>query len=494
MDTIHQETLYQLYTGIYGHAPSDASPLYGSGSNRRYVRLVSPSGESCMGVTGTDVNENKAFLTIAGHFRSKGIPVPEIYAVSADGLSYLQEDLGDTLLYDMVEKSRKDNSWDAVSGLLCRTIALLPKIQFEGADGLDFSVCYPQPSFDKRMALFDLNYFKYCFLKPSGLEFNEVRLQDDLERLADDLLDGGEGCVGSHRPGQPVPPTFLYRDFNARNVMIRDGQPYFIDFQGGRRGPIYYDVASFVWQARAKYPQEVKDMLVESYVEALSEYVSVEPSVFNGRLRIFLLFRLLQVLGAYGFRGLVEHKAQFVTSIPPALASLAELLDKPFRGLDAAELEARYPYLVQTLRRLTTLSRFAAEVEDGRLEVRVYSFSFKKGIPEDLSGNGGGYVFDCRSLHNPGRYEPYRKLTGRDEPVIRFLEDDGEVLGFMEHVYGVVDPHVETFSRRGFTHLSVSFGCTGGQHRSVYCAEHLAAHITERYPSVRVRLIHREHP
>lgn len=499
-ETSDMDSLYQLYTGIYGHAPSDASPLYGSGSNRRYVRLASSAGESCMGVTGTDVNENKAFLTLAGHFKSKGIPVPEIYAVSADGLSYLQEDLGDTLLYDMVDKARKEGSWDAVSELLCRTMALLPKIQFEGADGLDFSVCYPQPSFDRRMVLFDLNYFKYCFLKPSGLEFNEVRLQDDLEKLADDLLDeehacdGAEGCPDPHKSGKPVPQTFLYRDFNARNVMVKDGQPYFIDFQGGRRGPIYYDVASFVWQARAKYPQELKNMMVESYVEALSEYTSVEPYVFNGRLRIFLLFRLLQVLGAYGFRGLIEHKAQFVTSIPPALASLSELLDEPFRGQDAAELEARYPYLVQTLRRLTALPRFAAGEEDGRLEVKVYSFSFKKGIPEDLSGNGGGYVFDCRSLHNPGRYEPYKKLTGRDEPVIRFLEDDGEVFGFMEHVYGVVDPHVETYAGRGFTHLSVSFGCTGGQHRSVYCAEHLAAHLTEKYPSIRVRLIHREHP
>jgi hypothetical protein len=354
--------------------------------------------------------------------------------------------------------------------LLCRTTGLLPKIQFEGARGLDFSVCYPQPSFDRKMVMFDLNYFKYCFLKPSGVEFNEVRLQEDFERFADELLKDDSD-------------TFLYRDFNARNVMVKDGNPYFIDFQGGRRGPIYYDVASFIWQARARYPERLKQKMLESYLESLASYVPVDRAFFEERLRLFRLFRMLQVLGAYGFRGLIEHKAQFVVSISPAMADLRKLLETPF---------AEYPYLQEVLEKMASLERFAGSCDDGKLEVKVYSFSFKKGIPQDMSGNGGGYVFDCRSIHNPGRYEPYKKLTGRDEPVIRFLEDDGEIIGFLEHVYGVVDPHVETYSRRGFTSLMVSFGCTGGQHRSVYCAEHLARHLAEKYPDVRVRLIHRE--
>ena len=464
--------LYGLFRKHTGAEPENAVALTGSGSNRSYFRLHG-GGTSLMGVTGTDVKENNAFITLAAHFRSQGLPVPEVLAVSEDGISYLQEDLGDLLLADLVAAAHKNGGIEEggqLEALLCRTTGLLPKIQFEGASGLDFSVCYPQPSFDRRMVMFDLNYFKYCFLKPSGIEFNEIDLQDDFERFADELLkDEGE--------------TFLYRDFNARNVMIKDGEPYFIDFQGGRRGPIYYDVASFIWQARARYPQWLKEKMLGSYLDSLASYVEVDRDAFKERLKMFRLFRTLQVLGAYGFRGLVEQKAQFVVSIPQALADLKDLL---------AEMPDDYPYMSEVLRKMTVLPRFAVQSEDGRLEVRVSSFSFKKGIPQDMSGNGGGYVFDCRSIHNPGRYEPYRKLTGRDEPVIRFLEDDGEITGFLEHVYGVVDPHVETYSRRGFTSLMVSFGCTGGQHRSVYCAEHLAHHLAEKYPEIRVRLIHRE--
>lgn len=460
--------LYGLYKEYTGSEPELAVALTGSGSNRRYVRLSAPEG-SYIGVTGTDVLENKAFLTIARHFRQKGIPVPEVLVVSADGMSYLQEDLGDVLLSDMVARAGKEG-WGDMTGLLCRTMAILPKIQFEGAAGLDFSICYPQPSFDRRMIMFDLNYFKYCFLKPSGVEFNEVRLQDDFERFADELLKDDSD-------------TFLYRDFNARNVMIRDGNPYFIDFQGGRRGPVYYDVASFVWQARARYPQWLKERMLESYVSALTEYIEVDRKNFDERLRLFVLFRTLQVLGAYGFRGLVENKAQFVVSIPPAIEGLKELLSTPF---------ADYPYLNEVLCRMASIPKFATSPSDGRLEVKVMSFSYKKGVPQDMSGNGGGYLFDCRSIHNPGRYEPYKKLTGRDEPVIRFLEDDGEILHYLDHVYAIVDQHIETYAGRGFTDLMVGFGCTGGQHRSVYCAEHMAYHIAERYPDVRVRLIHRE--
>ena len=420
---------------------------------------------------GTDVKENEAFLAIAAHLRSKGINVPEVLEVSEDKMTYLQEDLGGDVLFDMLVKARKTGEgMQEVEDLLCRTMSQLPKIQFKGAEGLDFSVCYPQPAFDRRMVMFDLNYFKYCFLKPSGLEFNEVFLQDDFEKFADDLLEEDTD-------------TFLYRDFNARNVMVRDGEPYFIDFQGGRRGPVYYDVASFVYHSRAGYSDELKSRMLDSYLTALSEYMTMDRDSFDASLRKFRLFRLLQVLGAYGFRGLVEQKANFVISIPAAIADLKQLLDETFE---------RYPYLNEVLKQLTALPRFAPSSSDGVLEVKVCSFSFKKGIPYDPTGNGGGYVFDCRSIHNPGRYQEYKKLTGKDEPVIRFLEDDGEILRFLDHVYGVVDPHVETYKGRGFTSLMVSFGCTGGQHRSVYCAEHLAAHLSEKYPDIRVILSHRE--
>lgn len=467
------ERLLSLYTIHYGVAPDSVVALTGSASNRRYFRMSSSSG-TAIGVIGLDPMENNAFLTLARHFRSKGIPVPEIYAVSEDLMCYLQQDLGSELLSDSVAIAVKNGGVPADGNLdetLCRTMALLPKIQFEGAEGLDFSICYPQPSFDRRMIMFDLNYFKYCFLKPSGLEFNEVLLQDDFERFADELL-------------RDETDTFLYRDFNARNVMFYQGNPYFIDFQGGRKGPIYYDVASFVWQARAGYSSELKDKLVDSYLNSLAQYVTVDKNHFDSRLRLFVLFRQLQVLGAYGFRGWMENKAQFVVSIPPAIALLKSILTEPFDD---------YPYLTETLGRMVDLPRFVSnESSDGRLQVKVASFSYKKGIPHDASGNGGGYVFDCRSIHNPGKYEPYKKLTGRDEPVIRFLEEDGEILDFLEHVYAIVDSHVQTYSCRGFTSLMISFGCTGGQHRSVYSAEHLARHIAEKFPQVCVLLNHRE--
>ena len=464
--------LSSLYSKYFGCCPETVSAITGSASNRSYYRLVSEAGR-CIGVIGTDREENNAFVTLARHFSSKGIPVPEIYSVSDDGMVYIQEDLGGISLYDLLLSARKgQTSWDEVEALLCRTMSLLPKIQYEGAEGLDFSICYPQPSFDRQNVMFDLNYFKYCFLKATGLEFNEVLLQQDFERLADDLL--------LHDTD-----TFMYRDFNVRNVMVKEGSPYFIDFQGGRRGPVCYDVASFVWQARAAYDDDLKEKLVQSYVDALTAYAEVHRDKFKEDLKLSRLFRLLQVLGAYGFRGWTEHKAAFVVSIPSAISNLKELL---------SELPSdSYPYLMQVLKQLVRLPRFNQSTDgDGVLEVRVSSFSFKKGVPYDPSGNGGGYVFDCRSIHNPGRYEPYKKLTGMDESVIRFLEDDGEIIGFLEHVYGVVDPHVATYAKRGFTSLMVSFGCTGGQHRSVYCAEHLAAHLSELYPDIRVRLIHRE--
>ena len=456
------DRLFTLYRRHYGRNHQYVRPLTGSASNRQYFRL-GDGQSSCIGVIGVNPDENRAFIAMAAHFRLKGIPVPEVYAASDDAVAYIQEDVGDVALFGMIGS-------EASEEILCRTIRCLPDIQFKGAEDFDFSICHPIRRFDRRLVLFDLNYFKYCFLKPSGLEFDENRLQDDFERLADDLT-----AVGAD--------TFMYRDFQVRNVMVKDGNPCFIDFQGGMQGPIYYDVASFIWHARAGYSEELKMKMLEAYLDALSAYVPVDREEFIGTLRLFVLFRTMQILGAYGFRGLVEQKAAFVVNIPEALASLDSQLEMPFES---------YPYLDSVLRRLVALPRFARTQQDGKLEVKVYSFSFKKGIPQDLSGNGGGYVFDCRSIHNPGRYEPYKKLTGRDKPVIDFLEEDGEITGFLEHVYGVVDPHVETFSSRGFTSLMVSFGCTGGQHRSVYCAEHLAHHLADKYPHVRVRLIHRE--
>ena len=463
------EALKNLFESYSGRAAKDCVELTSSGSNRRYFRLTG-GNLSIVGVIGTNKAENNAFVSISRHFIEKGIRVPRVLAVSEDGMRYIQEDLGDDMLYNMVAQGRDSGVYSSYErALLVKTIEQLPKIQFRGGEGMDWKVCFPEPAFNERMVMFDLNYFKYCFLKATGLDFDEVRLQEDFEHLRDDLM----GDMGE---------TFMYRDFQARNVMVKDGEPYFIDFQGGRRGPIYYDVASFVWQARSRFPEDLRNELVEAYLRALKGYTEVDENEFRTRLRLFVLFRTIQVLGAYGFRGFFEKKPHFLASVPYALSNLRKLLKTPFSD---------YPYLNEVLTKLTTLRQLNDVAEDKRLKVSITSFAYKKGIPVDPTGNGGGYVFDCRSINNPGKYEHYRQFTGLDAEVIKFIQDDGEADKFLQHVYELVDPHVKRFIERKFTNLQVCFGCTGGQHRSVYCAEHLAEHLSSKY-DIKVTVTHRE--
>lgn len=465
---MNTELLAQLYQSYTGEAPTSIEPLPGAGSNRKYFRLKGK--ESLIGVYGTSTEENRAFIYMARHFSQKGLPVPRILAESPDQSVYLQDDLGDTSLFQLIKQGRESGNFsDEETNILKRTIRLLPQIQFEGSKDMDFSYCYPLATFNHRSVLWDLNYFKYCFLKATGLEFQENLLEDDFERMADTLL-------------QIEPQVFMYRDFQSRNIMIREEKPYFIDFQGGRKGPFYYDVASFLWQAKANYPDSLRQELLDEYLDALRPYHAIDKEQFLTTLRHFVLFRTLQVLGAYGFRGYFEKKAHFIQSVPYAIENLRQLLETDF---------PEYPYLCLMLRKLTELPQFASIRNRRKLTVRVMSFSYKKGIPEDPSGNGGGYVFDCRAVHNPGKYEQYKQLTGRDKPVIDFLEQDGEILQFLEHVDALADAHVQRFLERGFTNLSICFGCTGGQHRSVYSAEHVAHHLNEKF-GVRIRLIHRE--
>ena len=458
--------LFESYTG---QQLSEVLELPSSGSNRRYFRLRG-GNLTLIGVMGSCREENESFIYLSKHFREKGLHVPAVLAHSEDSLAYIQEDLGDQILFNLVSQGRESGFYSSMeTELLRRSVEQLPRIQFLGAQGLDWGRCYPQESFDARMVDFDLNYFKYCFLKATGLEFNEIKLQEDFERLKADLL-------------QEEDNTFLYRDFQARNVMIKDGEPWFIDFQGGRRGPIYYDVASFIWQARSRFPEDLKQDLIRTYLRALQSFKQVDETAFYARLRLFVLFRTLQVLGAYGFRGYFEKKPHFLASVPYAMASLRTLLQTPFTD---------YPYLNQILSQLSVMPELNDMAQDNRLQVHIYSFAYKKGIPVDNTGNGGGYVFDCRAINNPGKYEYYRQFIGTDPEVIKFLEDDGEVTLFLESVYKLVDAHVQRFMERKFTNLQVSFGCTGGQHRSVYCAEHLARHLADKY-NVKVLLTHRE--
>ena len=514
------QLLTALYTSFTGCSPKTVEPLVGSGSNRQYVRFTSSDGKSIIGVIGTSLDENHAFIYLARHFASKHLPVPHVLAVADDGLRYLQDDLGSRSLFDALKGGRDAGGRynEAEKQLLRRTIAELPSLQVLGAEGLDFSQCYPQEAMDTTNVLFDLNYFKYCFLKATGIDFHELRLEASFKLFAKDLIAPTSASSSQNESSSRSESSFfLYRDFQARNVMLdAEGRPHFIDFQGGRRGPVQYDLASFLWQASARYTPELREELIEVYIEHLKQYVEVDEQRFRRRLRLFVLFRILQVLGAYGFRGYFERKKHFLESIPPAMQNLRELL--------AEDDGCPYPYLRELLEQLVELPQFQPKkvapmrrkdgyrtAEDniykahpsdgpatyskfdgqGPLRVRVFSFSFRKGIPEDESGNGGGYVFDCRSTHNPGRYEPYKQLTGLDEPVIRFLEDDGEILTFLDAVYRLADAHVERYLQRGFTDLMFSFGCTGGQHRSVYSAQHLAEHIHAKY-GIQVDIHHRE--
>lgn len=481
-----EEILAHIYEDYFGSAPVDVVALAGAGSNRSYFRLSGDNSQgvskSVIGTIGNDFEENRAFIALSRHLSSKGLPVPKVLAVGTDGMSYLQEDLGGLSLYDAIAHGRATGNFSSKEkALLVKTIRMLPGLQFKGADALDFAVCYPQESMDIQMIYRDLNYFKYDFLKPVGLEFSENRLDEELEKLSQTLMQRAENAK-----------TFMVRDFQSRNVMLVDSTPFIIDFQGGRRGPEEYDVASFLWQARANIPASLRDILIDEYVEeAKLVSCSFDEKAFRKSLPEFVLFRMLQTLGAYGFRGCIERKPMFIKSIPVALANLSE-------HLATSGLADEYPYLTAIAKQLPMLPKIVETIRlssvpaFGGLTVTIGSFSYKHGLPADLSGNGGGFVFDCRAIHNPGRYEPYKPLTGRDAAVRSFLENESDIGEFIVNVKALVDMSVDTYLRRGFQSLNVFFGCTGGRHRSVYSAEALAKHIMNKYPDVRIVLYHRE--
>lgn len=479
--TINIALLQKWYSEIVGEDAREVTVLPQAGSSRTYVRLQ--GSRSLIGVYGASAEENTSFITLSKHFRQAHLPVPAVYKVSDDGHHYLQEDLGTVSLFEALASARTSGHYTAAEvSLLRKTIEWLPALQFDGDKGLDYDVCYPQATFNARSVNWDLNYFKYAYLKTVGIDFQEDRLEDDFQQLTKDLLEIG-------------PQGFMYRDFQSRNVLLRQGEPWFIDFQGGRKGPIHYDVVSFLWQAKARIPRAVKEELITAYLDKAEHYITIDREAFTAQLRLFVLFRSLQVLGAYGFRGYFERKPHFLESIPFALANVQELLD------ETVSLTTRYPELLTALRQVIVKESERKErtsgtpshltIESPVLTIQVTSFSYKRGIPTDDSANGGGFVFDCRAIHNPGRYAEYKTLTGMNQPVIDFLDKEPAMASFLEQVYALVDESVKTYLRRGFNHLMVSFGCTGGQHRSVYAAEHLAAHL-QRVPGVNVKLVHRE--
>ncbi len=447
------------------------------GSQRTYVRL---SGEraTVIGALGPDPDENRAFLSFSRSFRAIGLPVPEIYAVDESAGAWLEQDLGDSTLFSALSAARAaDGQPEAFPRSMIpvyeRVVETLPRFQIEGGRVADFSCAYPRAAFDRQSMLWDLNYFKYHFLKLAHIPFNEQRLENDFATLADFLLD----TDASH---------FLYRDFQSRNIMVPDASPWFIDYQGGRRGAPHYDIASLLYDAKADVPDTIREHLLSHYLAALGRLTPIDEAEFRRHYRGYVLIRIMQAMGAYGYRGFYERKARFLQSVPYAARNIDRIL--------AGGLPIALPELASVFGRIVEAWADApgpVEPLPG-LTVHVASFSFRRGYPPDESGHGGGFVFDCRALPNPGRYPEFAELNGRDAPVIEFLERAAEVERFWTHITPLVEASVEEYRSRGFNDLAVSFGCTGGRHRSVYMAERLAKHLRTRFPDVGVRVDHCE--
>jgi aminoglycoside/choline kinase family phosphotransferase len=442
------------------------------GSGRSIVRLAG-GAFSAIGILYGVREENAAFIEFSRHFRRHGLPVPEIYAEDLSQGAYLEEDLGDTTLFEFLSKNRSgEKIAPAVVEAYRKVVGVLPRFQVEAGRDLNYKVCYPRSSFDRQSITWDLNYFKYYFLRLAGIPFNEQALEDDFGRLAKFLL------TAKHE-------YFLYRDFQSRNIMMRDAQPFFLDYQGGRKGALQYDVASLLYDAKADLPPELRRQLLDHYLDQLSGFIPLERDVFMQHYYAYVYVRIMQALGAYGFRGFYERKAHFLQSVPYALTNLRWLLHN-------VQLPIALPTLMDAFNSMLGSEKLQSLASDAEnLVVRIVSFSFHRGWPKDETGHGGGFVFDGRSLSNPGREERFKALTGKDAPVIDYLNQQESVHQFLASVLSLVDASVSEYQRRGFKSLLVSFGCTGGQHRSVYLAEQLAKRLRGRN-GVEVVVQHRE--
>jgi aminoglycoside/choline kinase family phosphotransferase len=454
------DVLKRLFEQHFQVPADSVRPLQGQlgGSGRAIVRLAG-GGSSAIGIAYPVREENVAFLEFSRHFRRHGLPVPEIYAEDLSQGAYLEEDLGDTTLFEFLGKNRAGESVAprAVEAYR-KVVAELPRFQVEAGRDLNYKVCYPRSSFDRQSIAWDLNYFKYYFLRLAGISFNEQALEDDFGRLTKFLLSAQHDY-------------FLYRDFQSRNVMLHDGQPFFLDYQGGRKGALQYDIASLLYDGKADLPPQLRLELLDHYLSCLAAFIKIDREAFMEHYYAYVYVRILQALGAYGFRGFYERKAHFLQSVPYALKNLRWLAEN-------VKLPIALPTLLQALEGMSAsekLQGLAAPAEV--LTVRIFSFSFHREMPTDPSGHGGGFVFDARGLPNPGREERLRSLTGKDAPVIDYLNQQESVHQFLANVESLVDTSVNTYQRRGFKNLMVSFGCTGGQHRSVYLAEQLAKHL-----------------
>jgi len=452
--------LEQLFERHFHSMPDRAQAIQGQlgGSGRQIIRL-SNTRHSVIGIQHGVREENVAFLEFTKHFRRHGLPVPEIYVEDLNEGAYLEEDLGDMTLFQYLSKNRAgDRIAPEVEHAYHKVISALPRFQVEAGRDLNFKVCYPRESFDRQSISWDLNYFKYYFLRLAGIPFNEQALEDDFGVLTDFLLSADRDY-------------FLYRDFQSRNIMLRGNEPYFLDYQGGRKGALHYDIASLLYDGKADLPPELRQQLLDQYLATLSGFVKIDRDAFMRHYYAYVYVRIMQALGAYGFRGFFERKPHFLQSVPYALKNLRWLLHH-------VELPIATPTLINAFRSMLsseTLQSLGTEAQD--TVVRIFSFSFHQGLPKDESGNGGGFVFDVRSLPNPGREDRFKKLTGKDAPVMEYLVHQESVHQYFANAVSLVDASLGNYQKRGFKNLMVSFGCTGGQHRSVYMAEQMAKHL-----------------
>ncbi len=468
------DVLKHLFEQYFHFPASDVRPLQGQlgGSGRAIVRL-SGSGKNAIGIVYPVREENVAFIEFSRHFHRRGLPVPEIYAEDLAHDSYIEEDLGDTTLFECLSANRagEDIAPKAVEAYR-EVVATLPRFQVEAGHDLNYKVCYPRSSFDRQSIAWDLNYFKYYFLRLAGVPFNEQALEKDFTRLTKLLL------AAPH-------DYFLYRDFQSRNVMLREGKPYFLDYQGGRKGALQYDIASLLFDGKADLPPALREELLSYYLDCLSKFIPVDRGAFMEFYYAYVYVRIMQALGAYGFRGFYERKPHFLQSVPYALKNLRWLAHN-------VNLPVALPALMDAFQSMLSsekLQQFTPK--SSTLTVRIFSFSFHHQMPADDTGNGGGFVFDARSLPNPGREERFKMLTGKDNPVIDYLNQEESVHQYFARAQSLVDASIAAYQRRGFANLMVSFGCTGGQHRSVFLAEQLSRHLRSSH-GVEVVLRHIE--
>lgn len=473
-DTKQENVLSRLFAQYFRSAPARVLPLQGQlgGSGRNIVRLANEK-KTAIGIIYGVREENLAFVEFSKTFRQRGLPVPQIYEADLEHGAYLEEDLGDLTLYEFLSHRRQgDEIAPEVVEAYRRVIAILPRFQVEMRDKINYKLCYPRSSFDRQSIAWDLNYFKYYFLRLAGIPFSEQALENDFSRLTKFLLTADR-------------EYFLYRDFQSRNVMLVDGSPYFLDYQGGRKGALQYDVASLLFDAKADLTSEIREQLLDHYLSTLATFLPVDRSTFMHFYYAYVYVRVMQALGAYGFRGFYESKPVFLQSVPFALKNIRWLLHNVTLPVALPSLMAAFTAMLGSEK----LQHIGAEPE--KLTVRITSFSFHRGLPKDETGHGGGFVFDARSLPNPGREEQFKPLTGKETAIADYLNQQESVHQYFVHVVSLVDASVVNYQDRGFKNLSVSFGCTGGRHRSVYLAEQLAKYLRERN-GVQVLVRHRD--